>query len=104
MSQVAQHHQELGINPKKGFLVGGESSGADIALAVAHLSRDENDIPPLTGLYIAVPSALSKDNVPEKYKDRFLSREQNAQALLWNESSMEFVHRKCSSLRKANNS
>ena len=75
-------------------MLGGESAGADITLAVAHLYRDEKSLPPLTGLYVAFNSAMSKETVPEKYKDHFLAMEQNAQALLFNAESLEFVRRK----------
>jgi acetyl esterase/lipase len=73
---VAQNHQDLGLDPDKGFIVAGESSGADFALVAAHLYIQEGLYPPLTGIYASMPCGVSKETVPEKYKDRLFSFEQ----------------------------
>lgn len=69
-----------GADPSVGFVVGGTSSGANLAAAVAHLARDEKLSPPLTGQYLAAPMLLPSSKVPEKYKKWFLSFEQNREA------------------------
>lgn len=98
-TQVAANYKQIGINPKKGFLVGGLSAGADIALTVAHLYRDEvkKGSPPITGIYAALCSATTEESVPEKYKDHFISMEQNANAPMLSAESMAFIHSTCSS-------
>lgn len=67
-------------DPSVGFVVGGTSSGANLAACVAHLARDEKLSPPLTGQYLAVPTLLPASKVPEKYTKWFLSFEQNRKA------------------------
>ncbi|KAJ6445989.1 lipase 2 [Purpureocillium lavendulum] len=90
---ISRNAKALGINPRKGLLVGGESSGADMALVVAHLCRDSNMMPPLTGIYAPMPGGATKETVPAKYRDRFISLEQNARApMLWAES-IEFFRK-----------
>jgi len=88
---VARNHQDLGINPEEGFIVAGESNGADLALTCAHLYRDDKCTPALTGIYAAAPSGVSKDTVPEKYREHFFSLEQNADAILLSAESLEAI-------------
>ena len=66
----------LNINLSSGFIVGGVSAGANIAAVLAHLARDEDLQPPLTGQYLAVPPLLPSTEVDEKYKSRLLSSTQ----------------------------
>lgn len=89
--QVAENAKSLGINPEKGLLVGGESSGADLALCVSVLSRDAKLSPPLTGVYAPVTSALNPETIPSQYKDRFISMEQNKDAPCLNAESIKFI-------------
>ncbi|KIX98626.1 uncharacterized protein Z520_05927 [Fonsecaea multimorphosa CBS 102226] len=63
-----------------GFLVGGESAGANLAASLAHLARDHNLNPPLTGQVLMAGMYISPTCVPERYTARYLSREQNADA------------------------
>ncbi|KIW29764.1 uncharacterized protein PV07_05553 [Cladophialophora immunda] len=63
-----------------GFLVGGESAGANLAASLAHLARDHNLNPPLTGQVLVAGTYISPGRVHERYKGRYLSREQNADA------------------------
>jgi acetyl esterase/lipase len=86
--QTSQHFEELGGNPKKGFLVGGVSSGANFATVISHLYRDDKLSPPLTGVYLAAPPIVSANSVPRKYKSVWLSREQNKNATLLNVESI----------------
>ncbi|KAL0258872.1 hypothetical protein SLS55_006376 [Diplodia seriata] len=74
---VVAHAFQLGADPSKGFLVGGSSAGANIAAVVSHLARDEKVSPPLTGVFLAVPNTLPEGAVPEKYKDRYRSRDES---------------------------
>ncbi|KAB5513580.1 Alpha/Beta hydrolase protein [Coniochaeta sp. 2T2.1] len=89
---VAEHHAELGINPSRGFIIAGESVGADIALVLAHLYAEEQPpLPPLTGLFLTCPMVMTRDTVPEQYKDRFISMEQNAGGPFITAESIEFI-------------
>ncbi|KIW12236.1 hypothetical protein PV08_09512 [Exophiala spinifera] len=77
---AAANAKSWGADTSAGFVVGGTSSGANLAAVVAHLARDEKLFPPLTGQYLAVPTLLPPSKVPDKYKDWFLSFEQNRKA------------------------
>ncbi|KAL6855845.1 Alpha/Beta hydrolase protein [Trichoderma novae-zelandiae] len=72
---TAQNLESLGIDADKGFLVGGESSGG----------------PPLTGVYAAIPGGVNHKTVPDKYRDRFISLEQNADAPVMSAAAVAFI-------------
>jgi len=91
--QTSEHFEELGGNPKKGFLVGGISAGGNFGAVVSHVYRDEKLSPPLTGVYLSIPACIQPEHVPEKYKDAFLSREQNKNALILNDDSIDLFER-----------
>ncbi|KAH6998005.1 Alpha/Beta hydrolase protein [Ilyonectria sp. MPI-CAGE-AT-0026] len=80
---TAKNAESLGIKAKERFLLGGESSGADIALAVAHLSRDEKMSPSLTGVF---RSPLERGH--------FFSKEQNSNAPTLPVEALEFIYSK----------
>lgn len=99
MYKIASHAKELGADPLKGFIVGGESAGGNLADVCGHLARDENFQPPITGLLEGIPSLIGRNAIPalpDKYKDRYLAWEQNKEAPLlgrhvceWFEGSFE---------------
>lgn len=91
---VAANFKELGGNIEKGFLVGGVSAGANFSTIIPHLYRDENLKPKLTGVFLSIPPAMPEELCPEKYKHVFLSREQNKDAPVLNEASIELFERK----------
>ncbi|OAP62023.1 hypothetical protein AYL99_04226 [Fonsecaea erecta] len=74
---AAAQASSWGADPSAGFVVGGTSAGANISAVLAHLARDEGLSPPLTGQYLAVPPVLPPTVVPDKYKEYYLSYEQN---------------------------
>ncbi|KAI8635500.1 Alpha/Beta hydrolase protein [Xylariaceae sp. FL1651] len=88
---VARSVGDLGIDPAKGFLVAGESAGADLALAAAYLWVEEGNTPPLTGLYCAANSAASLDTVPEQYMSKFISMQECADAPVMSAEAAEFI-------------
>ncbi|KAF2201168.1 hypothetical protein GQ43DRAFT_440856 [Delitschia confertaspora ATCC 74209] len=67
----------LGANPSRGLIVGGASAGGNLAAVLACLARDEELNPPITGQYLCVPALLPKDNVPERFREEYESREAN---------------------------
>ncbi|TVY13549.1 AB hydrolase superfamily protein B1A11.02 [Lachnellula arida] len=90
---TAANFEELGGDPKKGFLVGGISAGANFGAVVSHLYRDDDLWPPLTGAYLSIPPCIAPELVPAKYKDVYLSREQNKDAPRLNKERMDFFHK-----------
>lgn len=90
--------KEFGINPDKGLIVAGETSGADMALVVAHLCRDSYMSPPLTGVYAAMPAGATRETIPQKYQESFLSMEQNSHAPLLHTETLDFIRSKISDL------
>ncbi|KAM0179762.1 hypothetical protein ACHAPF_002710 [Botrytis cinerea] len=71
------HKIHKSASPSKGLIVGGTSAGGNIANAVVHLNREQSSISPVTGQFLSVPPLLPAHLVPEKYKDDFISNEQN---------------------------
>jgi acetyl esterase/lipase len=70
----------LRTDPDRGFLVGGISAGGSIANVCTHLARDCQLRPPITGNWLSCPpvrlAPKDEDKLPEKYRERFLSRTQ----------------------------
>ncbi|KAI1112055.1 Alpha/Beta hydrolase protein [Nemania sp. NC0429] len=69
----------LQADTSKGFLVGGVSSGANMAAVISYLARDEKVAPSITGLLLSIPCCLlpsAYDLVPQ-WKNELLSIEQN---------------------------
>ena len=92
--QTAAHFEELGGNPKKGFLVGGISAGGNFGTIVTHLYRDEKLFPPLTGAYLSIPACIPPGIVPKKYEPLYLSREQNKEAPILNQETIDLFESK----------
>jgi hypothetical protein len=60
-----------------------------MAATVSHLDRDDKNSPPLTGVYLSIPSLMAPEAVPEKYKSKYLSREQHKDGLIINQKAMK---------------
>jgi len=72
----AQHASELGADPSRGFVVGGGSAGGNITAVLAHIARDEQLSPALTGQYLGVPAImcfLPPSHIPVQYRSEYLS-------------------------------
>jgi len=74
---AAKNAKSWGADTSAGFVVGGTSSGGNLAAIVAHLARDEKLSPPLTGQYLAIPTLVGRGKMPEKYQKYYFSYEQN---------------------------
>lgn len=96
--QTVSNLQSLNINPNKGLLTAGESAGADIALAIAHLWTEAKASPPITGIYSCANSAVNKETVPLKYKENFVSFEQNAGAPMQTIEAYECIQSKAATV------
>ncbi|KAJ5901866.1 Alpha/Beta hydrolase protein [Penicillium taxi] len=77
---IASNAPALDADLSKGFVIGGGSAGANLSIVTAHRSVKENLFPPITGIWASIPVCMSKETVPEKYKELWISREQNANA------------------------
>jgi acetyl esterase/lipase len=91
--QVVANLDTIGGDPSKGFILAGTSAGAGIVAVLSHLYRDDQLSPPLRGLYLSVPTVVSPEAVPEKYKDEYTSREENKDAPLMNAKMSAWAHR-----------
>jgi acetyl esterase/lipase len=73
--------QSWGADPvKDGFIVGGTSAGGNLAATIAHMARDGNVQPPITGQYLANPWLCSAGRLPEPYRSTSRAYEQNRNA------------------------
>lgn len=68
----------LRADPSRGFIIGGVSAGASMALVFAHLARDEKLEPKVTGVYSACGSmrVFDPERLEDQYRERYLSRTQ----------------------------
>lgn len=86
---AAANVESLSADPSVGFVVGGTSAGGNLAVVTALLARDHSLSPPLTGLYLAASVVCGDTVVPEEHRDRFMSYEQNKDALVLPRAAME---------------
>lgn len=77
---AAANAKSFGADPSLGFVVGGTSAGGNLTAVLTHLARDEKLSPPITGQYLAIPALLPPSVVPDKYKEFYLSYDQNENA------------------------
>lgn len=63
-------------DPAQGFVVGGASSGANLAAVVTQLAKDQNLSPALSGQFLSVPLLMWEESVPAQYRDVYLSLSQ----------------------------
>lgn len=77
--QVAANGHEIhpSASPSAGIIVGGTSSGGNIANAVVYLNRDQTSPVKVTGQFLSVPPLIPAPVVPDKYRQDYTSVEQN---------------------------
>ncbi|THV05703.1 hypothetical protein K435DRAFT_712358 [Dendrothele bispora CBS 962.96] len=85
LKHVAGNMTQFSASLRKGFIVAGASSGANFSAVLALRARDDPffEGKPLTGQLLLVPSVIHKDaysELPEEFRSRLLSLEQNANA------------------------
>ncbi|TVY75967.1 AB hydrolase superfamily protein B1A11.02 [Lachnellula suecica] len=88
---VAANAASLNANPELGFLITGTSAGANLTAASVLRARDEKLSPALTGQLLLVPPTFSPETVPERFKSRWLSYEQNKNAPVLNRESIDKI-------------
>ena len=81
----------LGADAQAGFILGGVSSGANLAAVTAQRAMQEEGLSPpgLTGVWMCIPCVLDKEIVPPEYADVFIFREQSANATLVDTKSLQ---------------
>lgn len=77
---VAANPSALDADLSKGFVIGGGSAGGNLSIVTAHRAAREKLSPPITGVLTSVTVCTSEETLPAKYKELWLSREQNANA------------------------
>ncbi|KAF9265285.1 alpha/beta-hydrolase [Marasmius fiardii PR-910] len=87
---VASHPDTFSASLKKGFLVGGQSAGGNLAAVQSWIARDDPFFKntPLTGQLLQIPYVVHHQAVPDKYKPFLLSLEQNKDAPLLSRESL----------------
>ncbi|KAL6229010.1 Alpha/Beta hydrolase protein [Aspergillus navahoensis] len=87
---AATHASELNANPEKGFIVGGDSAGANLSAVISHLARDNSLAPPLTGVWLNSPITIAPSALSGRYLTEHKSHKQNANSPLF--SAEDFEH------------
>ncbi|THH13373.1 hypothetical protein EW146_g6827 [Bondarzewia mesenterica] len=89
---ASEQIESLSVDLSKGFIVAGQSAGANLAAVVTLRARDDLFFKdrPITGQILHYPSVVHMDAVPEKYKSELLSMEQNKDAPGLTRKDMEF--------------
>ncbi|KAH7354497.1 alpha/beta hydrolase fold-3 domain-containing protein [Plectosphaerella cucumerina] len=90
LSQEA-NAKELGCDLFLGFYIGGVSAGGNLSAVTAQRWVSEGRTPKLSGVWACIPYVLEKEIVPPQYKDLYLARVQNADAMVINKEAMDFV-------------
>lgn len=76
---VALNAQELRVDLKKGFIVGGLSAGGNFTCTITQRARDDPELQgKITGQVLQVPATITHEEgfPPEKFKDKLKSYEQ----------------------------
>lgn len=81
----------LGVDLSTGFIVGGTSAGASLTAVVAQKWVTQAVSPSMTGLWLNMPHVIESSNVPEKYKELWFSRDQNADSFLLDKTARAFI-------------
>jgi acetyl esterase/lipase len=88
---LSKNASSLGAELSKGFILLGASAGANLAAVTSQKWVSTRSSPPITGVSLAVPWLLSSEIVPEEYKDLWLSREQDQDAMILNKAAIAYM-------------
>ncbi|TFY78746.1 hypothetical protein EWM64_g5266 [Hericium alpestre] len=88
---VASHPEVLSASLKKGFIIGGQSAGANYTAAMALRARDDPFFEGrrITGQLLQAVHVIHAEAYPDKYKDQLLSMEQNKNMPVLDRSSLD---------------
>ncbi|GKT93621.1 alpha/beta hydrolase fold-3 domain-containing protein [Colletotrichum tofieldiae] len=84
-------HAVLGDYSKTAFILGGVSAGGNLAAVTAQKWISEKKVPTLKGVWLGVPWIMERENIPSKYSDLWISREQNAKSFVLNSSTVSSI-------------
>lgn len=90
---VSAHAVELGADPTRGFIMGGTSAGANLTAVCARKAQVEPLSYPLTGQWLNVPILLREDQIPAKWKNLYLSMQQNADSPILPSSALAILQK-----------
>ncbi|KAL4821923.1 Alpha/Beta hydrolase protein [Aspergillus spinulosporus] len=71
------HRIHPSASPSNGLIIGGTSSGGNIASAVLYLNRDRENPIPVSGQFLSVAPLLPDPVVPAKYRQAYTSAGEN---------------------------
>ncbi|KAI8675836.1 Abhydrolase-3 domain-containing protein [Fusarium keratoplasticum] len=84
---------ELGLDLSKGFFIGGTSAGASLAAVAVQQWVSQELSPPILGVWLNIPMIFDAAIVPGEHKALWFSRKQNADAMVINSKSREYVYK-----------
>ncbi|KAL0577027.1 hypothetical protein V5O48_004961 [Marasmius crinis-equi] len=90
LKHVVSHPEKFSASLEKGFIIGGQSAGGNLAAVLTSIARDDPFFKDksLTGQLLHVPATVHYQAYPEKYKESLLSFEQNKDAPVLNQEDM----------------
>ncbi|KAK7432916.1 hypothetical protein QQZ08_000387 [Neonectria magnoliae] len=89
LNKAAANAATLGADPTRGFIVGGNSAGGNIATTCGVLSVREKLSLPITGLAIQVPLISGEEGVPEKWRHEVDSYKTGVNAPIMNTPAVD---------------
>lgn len=90
---VIENAHTLGASPSAGFIIGGISAGGNLAAVTARRAVEQGITPPLTGEWLCIPAVMDEKTVPAEYESVWLSRGENANAIILNADAMDYVRK-----------
>ncbi|KAJ4148691.1 hypothetical protein NW765_017558 [Fusarium oxysporum] len=88
---TAVNAQSIGIQLSERFFIGGISAGANLAAVTAQQWVTRARQPLMSGIWLSMPMLLDAAIVPERFKEVWISREQNAEAMILGKTALEFI-------------
>ncbi|KAI0738355.1 Alpha/beta hydrolase fold-3, partial [Daedaleopsis nitida] len=91
VKRVTENAQLLRVSLDKGFIVGGDSSGANLATVCAHLARRDDPFLgyKVTGQLLRQPFVIDPDACPKQYKSDYRSLEEFKDAPLLTRDTLD---------------
>ena len=63
--------------PELGLVLGGSSAGGNVAAVLAHRAREDRLVSSVTGQWLSCAFLTTETMVPEKYREKYISRDEN---------------------------
>lgn len=78
LAWIGENVARLGADPSAGFVVGGLSAGANLSAVAVQQAVSTGFTPPITGIWLSIPSILAAPNVPQAERHLWVSRDKCA--------------------------